>query len=1066
MKPIALLTGMWLLSTAAIPMSISATEIAPPQTQTNTITASGNVVDADGEPLVGATVREKNNPKNATLTDINGHYSLKVAPGAHLEISYIGFVTAKIQAAADIKTRLTEDQNNLEEVVVVGFGKQKKVNLTGSVSVADKKVLESRPVSNAAAALQGAVPGLNITQTQGDLETNPSINIRGNGTIGSGSSGSPLILIDGMEADINVINPQDIESISVLKDAAASSIYGSRAPFGVILITTKQGQEGKTSISYNNSFRFSNLINLAKSMDSYTFATYFNEAAANTPGAGAPFSNDQIQRIKDFRDGKITTTTVPNASGMWGDYYYSNDNIDWIDTVFKDTNFSQEHNLSITGGTKAVNYYASGNFTSQPGFVDWGHEGQKRYTLTGKFNAQIVSWLRMGYSSRWTRVDHERPSLLRNSDFYANLLRQGWPTLPLYDPNGYLFSAPSPVLGLATGGQSQKETDNYYHQLNALITPLEGWEINAEFNYHTLSQMTHWDIQKTYNHDVNGNPYEYNSSSHVHEDYYKENFFNVNVYSSYNWSIAEQNHFHVMAGFQTENMKQKAFGLQREGIILPALPEVDITSGKGPDGSDVTPSVNGSRNEWNNAGFFGRLNYNFADRYLLEANLRYDGTSRFRKNRRWIWLPSFSAGWNIARESFWEEIAQVCNTLKPRISYGVLGNQNISNWYQTYRTIGIGIANGSWLQNGVQTNTAGFPALVSEALTWEKVYNWNFGIDFGLFNNRLTGSAEYFIRDTKNMVGPAPELPATLGTSAPKTNNTELRSQGWDLEIAWNDYTSFGLTYGAKFVLSDDRRKITKYPNNPTNSLSTYITGQYLGQIWGYQTIGIAHSEQEMSEHLANVDQSALGSAWGAGDIMYRDINGDGRIDSGAYTINDHGDLSIIGNNTPRYRFSLDLTGQYKGFDLRVYFQGVMKRDYWQGGSYFFGVGDGLWHSTGLVQHLDYFRAEPYNDLPANIDSYYPRPVFDSAKNRQTQTRYLQDASYIRLKNLQIGYTIPKSITSKACIQKLRVYFSGENIWTGTHLSDLFDPETIGSGWGGLTYPLQRTYSFGLNITI
>lgn len=1029
--------------------------------------ATGTVTDQDGEPLIGAFVREKNNPANVAVTDIDGRYSIDVAKaGATLEITYVGYDAAQVKAGDSVMTVLNSATNALDEVVVVGFGTQKKVNLTGSVSVADKKALESRPVTTAAQALQGVVPGLNISQSQGDLETNPSINIRGTGTIGQGSSGSPLILIDGMEGDINIINPQDIESISVLKDAAASSIYGSRAPFGVILVTTKKGSEGKATINYNNSFRLSSLMNLAKSMDSYTFATYFNDAAYNSPGTGAPFSADQLQRIKDFRDGKITTTTIPNASGMWGDYYYSNDNVDWVDTMFKDSNFSQEHNLSISGGTENINYYMSGNFLSQPGMVDWGKEGLKRYALTGKFSTQLFSWLRVGYSGRWTRINHERPSLLRDSDFYANLLRQGWPTLPLYDPNGYLFSAPSPVLGIEQGGQSNKENDNYYHQLSAIITPLQGWQINLEFNYHTQSQMTHWDIQKTYNHDVEGRPYEYTSSSHVHEDYYKENFLNFNAFTSYDRTIAEKNMFHVMAGFQTENMKQTAFGLQRDGIMVPSLPQVDLTTGKGPDGSDITPSVNGSRNEWDNAGFFGRINYNYDGRYLVEGNIRYDGTSRFRQNRRWIWLPSASIGWNIARESFWSDYINACNQLKLRASYGILGNQNTTNWYQTYRVLGIGIGNGSWLQNGAMTNTVGFPGLVSEALTWEKVYSWNFGLDFGLFNNRLTGSLEYFIRNTKDMVGPAPELPATLGSSAPVTNNTELRSTGWDLEIAWNDRTSFGLNYGIRAVMSDYRRKITKYTNNPTNSLSNYITGEYLGQIWGYQTIGIAKTDEEMDNYLANVDQSAIGSNWAAGDIMYRDVNGDGKIDSGASTLADHGDLTVIGNNTPRYQFSLDLTGEYKGFDLRLYFQGVMKRDYWQGSNYFWGAHGDLWHSTGLIQHLDYFRPEPSNDLDENLDSYYPRPIFNSDKNKQTQTRYLQDASYIRLKNLQVGYTLPAKITRKASIQKLRMYFSGENLWTGTHLSKLFDPETIGSGWGGLTYPLQRTYSFGFSITL
>ncbi len=1050
---------------------------APAQAEQAVFTATGTVVDQTGEPVIGASVIEVGKTAGVS-TDIDGNFAIQVPQGAKLRISYVGCKTEEVTAGTNMNIVLQDDNKYLEEVVVVGFGTQKKVNLTGSVSVADSKALSERPVASAAAALQGVVPGLQITTANGSLETNPSINIRGTGTIGDGSSGAPLILIDGMEGDINTINPQDIESISVLKDAAAASIYGSRAPFGVILVTTKNGSDGHTTINYNNSFRFSNLINMAHTMDSYDFVTYFNYGCENTAGWGPNFSKEWVGRIMDYKLGKIDYNTIPNSSGHWSDYDAANDNVDWYDTVYKDHNFSQEHNLSISGGNEKTQYYFSANYLDQGGMIAWGDEGKKRYNLTGKFTAKLYDWVTFHYSSRWTRTDYTRPATLTDN-LYQVIGRQGWPLLPVYDPNGNFFDAPSPVNGLVNGGKDKTQTDDNYHQLSLVFNPLKGWDIHAEFNYHVKSKTRHWDSQYTYNYDVEGNPYIYNSSSNVHEDYYKENFWNLNLYTNYDWQIQEKNNFHVMLGFQTENMKQLQYGLQRNGILIPDLPEIDLTTGSSYYGDDITPSVNGSRYEWDTAGFFGRINYDYEGRYLVEANLRYDGTSRFRSDKRWIWLPSFSLGWNIAREKFWEDYTPVCNNLKLRASYGVLGNQNTTNWYQTYRVLSISMASGGWLQNGALTNTAGFPALISEALTWEKVYNWNFGLDWGFFNNRLTGSFEGFIRDTKNMIGPAPELPATLGTSVPKTNNTDLRTTGWDLEIAWNDRLPFGLGYGARFVLSDSRTKITNYPNNPSGELSTYITDCYTGEIWGYETLGIAKTDEEMNAYLAKVDQSALGSNWAAGDIMYVDLNNDGKIDNGSNTLSDHGDLKIIGNNTPRYQFSLDLTADYKGFDLRVFFQGVMKRDYWQGSSYFWGIENNFWWSQGLTEHLDYFRATDLNYLPddypdrdkytitANLDAYYPRPVFDGGtKNKQTQTRYLQDASYIRLKNLQVGYTLPASLTRKACLNKVRVYFSGENLWTGTHLSKLFDPETIGSGWGGCAYPLQRTYSFGINVTI
>lgn len=1079
-----LVAGMLTMSAAFLPLTIQAEAMPSPAAaaQNNVSQISGIVVDQNGEPLIGATVKVKGT-SNGASTDIDGKFTLRVQPGATLFVTYVGCEAKEVKATPDMRIVLTENSALLDEVVVVGFGTQKKINLTGSVSVADEKLLAERPVSTVGAALQGVVPGLNINIGSGSLETNPSMNIRGNGTIGDGSSGSPLVLIDGFEGDINLVNPQDIESISVLKDAASASIYGSRAPFGVILVTTKKGKEGKAVINYNNSFRFNNLMNKAKTMDSFSFVRFYNDGCMNTSGWGPHFSDEHIQRIIAFQNGELTTTIPvnPNNPSQWADgYAYGNDNIDWYDAIFKTGSFSHEHNLSVSGGTDKINYYVSGNFLGQDGNMRFGEDWAKRYTLTGKINAKLTKWMDLGFSTRWTRRDYNRPSSLTDG-LYSNLGRQGWPTLPLYDPNGYLYSSPSPALGLATAGNDRTQTDDNYNSINFIFYPLKGWDIHAELNYRVYSATRHWDTYYTYNHDVDGNPVVKDEASNVHEDYDKANHLTANIYSNYNWTLAEKNDFHVMLGFQTENYKQLKYGAQRDGMLVQGLPELDLTSGTSYYGDKVTPSVNGERNEWNTAGFFGRINYNYDSRYLVEFNLRYDGTSRFRSNRRWIWLPSASIGWNIANEKFWEDFTGVCNNLKLRASYGVLGNQNVNNWYQTYRTLGINIANGSWLQNGAKPNTVGFPGLVSQLLTWEKVYNWDLGLDWGFFNNRLTGSFDFYVRDTKNMVGPAPELPSILGTDVPKTNNANLRDTGWDLQIAWNDRLACGLSYGARFVLSDSRTKITKYPNNPTGNIDTYNAGRYINEIWGYETIGIAKTNEEMANHLAslpNGGQDAVGANFAAGDIMYADLNGDGKISAGARTINDHGDLKVIGNATPRFRFSLDLTAAWKGFDIRVFLQGVMKRDFfaskdtWNGASYFWGMSDDLWWSQGLTQHADYFRDEntwsvQQGYATVNTDSYYPRPVFSGGgKNRQVQSRYLQDASYIRLKNLQVGYTLPENLTRKIALQKVRIFFSGENLLTGTKLSKLFDPETVDSNFGGCTYPLSRTYSFGISVTL
>lgn len=886
---------------------------------------SGVIKDSTGEPVIGANVREKDNPTNGTITDLDGKFNLNVTNATKLEISFIGYKTVIVDAipGKPVNVTLEDDSEMLQEVVVVGFGTQKKVNLTGSVGVVTADELKERPVTNATQALQGVVPGLQITQTNGSLEDTPSINVRGTTTIGQGTSGSPLVLIDGMEGDLNTINPQDIANISVLKDAAASSIYGSRAPFGVILITTKSGsKEGKTSINYNNSFRWGTPINMNHLMNSVDFAGWMNDALTNG-GQAVQFDADRMADIVAYHnaspykpgqritsDGTIMSGISAGDNGYWLEAYANGiDDVDWYGEVYKKWTFSQEHNFSVSGGTNKLNYYASFNFLDQGGFMKYGEEGLKRYNGTAKISSQITDWLKFNYTMRFTRQDYKRPATLTSS-LYSDMARQGWPVLPLYDPNGYFYDAPSPVLGLAEGGVDKTQTDNSYHQIGLIFEPIKNWITHVDFNYHIKSANRHWDSQMRYNHDVNGNPYVYSNSSNVHEDYYKENYYNFNAYTEYTYNLNDAHNFHVMGGFQAENLKQTQFGLQRNGIMFSGKPEVDLTTGLDYWGNAVTPSTNGSRNEWATAGFFARINYDYQGKYLIEANVRADGTSRFRTGNQWKTFPSVSAGWNIARESFFEPINDLIGTLKIRASYGSLGNQNTTNWYQTFQTMTVGSSDGSWLMNGVKPNTATAPGLVSTTLTWETIESYNIGLDWGLLNNRLTGSFDYYIRNTKDMVGNAPELPAILGTAVPVTNNTDLRTSGWELSIGWNDRLDNGLNYSAKFNISDARTKITRYPNNPTNAISTYIEGRYINEIWGYETVGLAKTDAEMQAHLAtlpNGGQNALGSDWRAGDIMYADLNGDGKISGGAGTLNDTGDMKVIGNSTPRYLFGLDL---------------------------------------------------------------------------------------------------------------------------------------------------------------
>lgn len=1028
----------------------------------------GVVLDTNGEPIIGATIMEKGT-NNGTITDINGQFKLEVLTGSIIQVSYIGLANqeVKINNQTNISITMKEDSEMLDELVVVGFGTQKKVNLTGAVGTVDSEVLENRPVMTATQALQGVVPGLQITQNSGNMENRASINIRGIATIGEGSSGSPLVLIDGMEGDINTINPQDIDNISVLKDAASSSIYGSRAPFGVILITTKKGKTGKPVLNYNNSIRFNSPLLLPESVDSYTFALFMNDGCIN--GGITPFfSTEHLQRIKDYQNGVIKESIIPNPDNptKWGDgYVYGNDNVDWFDAIFRSQAFSHEHNLSLNGGTDSSRYYVSANYLDQDGFMEFNQDNYKRFASTVKLDIDITKWLKFGYNARFIREDFQRPSDLTGNLYYYLVIRS-WPTLPLYDPNGYLYDSPTVALGLRDGGRDKRITDNLYQQAHFTIEPIRNWRTFLDVNYKIEHSSRHWDYQKTYNHDVSGEPYPYRNSSHVHEDYSTSNFMNINVYTEYSKELKTGHYLKGMLGFQSELMKYKVFGLQSEGIILPSKPLVDLTTGLDAYGKEVKPSVNGSEQDWATAGFFGRVNYNYKERYLAELNLRYDGTSRFIEDQRWKLFTSFSLGWNLAKENFWKSIVEHVNMFKIRGSYGELGNQNTSNWYPTYQIMPISIASGTWIMNGSKPNISTAPQLVSSLMTWERINTWDIGLDFGILDNRLTGSIDYFMRKTLDMIGPAPELPGTLGTSVPVMNNTDLKSYGFDLSISWNDRLHSDLGYSIKFILSDAQTEITRYPNE-TGNLYIYRKGMKMGEIWGYQTIGIAKSNEEMDSHLASLPngaQDALGSKWEAGDIMFADLNKDGKIDSGANTLDNHGDLKIIGNSTPRFQFGLDFCMDYKGFDFRAFFQGVMKRDYFQNSTFFWGSGNGVYNSTCQSGHLDYFRNDFNHPLGLNLESYFPRPDFSSEKNHQVQTAYLQNAAYIRFKNLQLGYTFPQRFTEKFAISKLRAFISGENLWTVTSLFDNFDPETIDGGWGGNVYPLSKVFSLGVSI--
>ena len=1044
--------------------SLKTSDMALVAQQSGTI-VKGFVSDKMG-PIIGATVTVKGT-RNGTASGLDGDFKLSnIKKGDVLIISYIGYTTQEVKytgQALDIK--LNEDSHALSEVVVVGFGTQKKVNVTGAVSAITSDVLKSRPVQNVGQALQGVIPGLNfsVNTSGGELNNTMSVNVRGSGSIGDGSNSAPLILIDGMEGNMNAINPNDIDNISVLKDASSSSIYGSRAAFGVILITTKSGKAGRTSVNYSSDVRFVDALAIPKMMDSYTFAQYFNRASSND-GQMAVFDDNMMGRILAYQKGELLETTTPNEkNGLWNNYSGANANTNWFKEQYRDWVPSQEHRLSVNGGTDKLTYLISGSFLDQTGLVRHGGDKFQRYNLNGRINAKLSEKISLNYSTKWIREDYDRPSYLSGL-FYHNIARR-WPTCPVYDNNGYYMEGVE-IIQMRDGGRAKSQKDYSYNQMQIVIEPIKDWNIYLEGNMSTVVNYNHSDKLPVYAHNVKGEPYLMSwdggaaGASSVSESTGKENFYTANLYTNYSRLFKGGHYAKVTAGFNSELMKTRSISASKDGVISAEVPTLNTSS--------ENPSCSGGYAHWSTAGFFSRLNYNFNERYLLEANVRLDGTSRFVGDKRWGIFPSFSLGWNIAKEDFFKPLSDKISTLKLRASWGELGNTNTKKLYPFFLTMPFASNAGGWLVDGKKPNIASAPSIVNALMTWEEIRSWNVGLDWSAFNNRLTGSLDFFKRQTKDMIGPPPEVSNILGVKTediPRVNNADMESYGFDLELGWRDQIS-DLNYGLKLVLSDDKQKVTRYPNK-VGDVGQWYSGRMAGEIWGYETIGIAKSNQEMADHIATLPNGGqtIGKDWAAGDIMYKDLNGDGKIDAGSSTLSNPGDRKIIGNSSPRFKFGFTMDADWKGFDLKLFFQGVLKRDYLLGGPYFWGASGGMWQSAGFKEHFDFFRPEG-DPLGANLNAYYPRPLFVTGdKNQQGQTRYLQNAAYIRLKNIQLGYSLSQNVLSKVGLQSVRLYVSGDNLWTASQISGVFDPETIGGGWGdGKLYPLSKTISVGINV--
>lgn len=1026
---------------------------------------SGKVTDNRGEPVIGANIVEKGTT-NGTVTDLDGKFSLSVQPGAFLNISYIGYSqqTVRIGTQTLLSIVLAEDSEALDEVVVVGYGVQKKVNLTGAVGTASSKMLRNRSVANVGQALQGAIGNLNITPSSGQANSTPKFNIRGETSI---TGGEPLILVDNVPVtadEFSRINPQDIDNISVLKDASSAAIYGARASFGVILVTTKKGDDEKVRITYSGNVSVNNMPNLPELVtDPYTVANWKNIAGK---GWYTFFDDETLEYArKRSADPSLPAAYLSAAQPETWQYLGA---VNWFKAAFKKNSFLHSHNVSISGTTQKLSYYFSGEYYNNNGILKEGTDHYNRYNLRNKLEYKLTGWLELGTNLAYTYYSNDEPYNL--DYFFHNLNRTN--TLDLiHNPDGSWTDSGAGMMGrLAEGGRKVSKSGNFQGTFSAtlhLVKDVLTVKANATYRKKELKQHN-WDVPvkaksgpdtpetlTTYD-PFTAIPFsgKYNTT---------EEYTVYDVYADFRKTFRQKHTLTAVAGFNQEEYKYDYFGGWRDQLISNTLPSIQLATGE--------KSVEEKLESWALRGAFYRLNYTFGNKYMVETNGRYDGSSRFPRNDRFGFFPSVSAGWVVSEESFFEPLRKAVDFVKIRGSYGALGNQNVGayEYVANMAAAPVKVLLDGEIPVGVKA-----PGLVAPSLTWEKVKTVNGGIDLTLLSNRLSASFDIYRRDTEGMLTKGETLPNVLGTKVPKVNAANLRTRGWEMSVSWRDGFTLAekpFNYQAALILSDHRSVITKYAN-PTRSLTgydaselssrEYYEGETLGEIWGLTTLGFFQSQEEIDRHA---DQTTVMSypndrVTEPGDLKFADLNHDGYVNSGKWTVDDPGDYRVIGNTTPRYNYSFDLYADWNNFDFRAFFQGVGKRDWYPAANnhYFWGLYAMPWTNV-FKNHLDHWT-------PENRNALFPRPKSYIAWNQKElgapQTRYLQNAAYCRLKNLTFGYTIPKAWIEKARIENLRIYFSGENLVTLKHLPRHIDPE----GLDGSVYPYFRTFSFGINLTL
>ena len=1057
-------------------------------------TVEGAITDLNGEPVIGATVKEEDT-NNGVISDIDGKFSIKVHPGAHLNVSYVGMLTKTISVTGKsfLNITLTEDNKTLEEVVVVGYGTQKRVNLTGAISTVSSKDLIDRPASTATHMLQGKVPGLNITTSAGNPGNGASINIRGTNSI---NGGSPLVLIDGVEGDLYRVNPADIESISIIKDASSAAIYGARASFGVVLVTTKNGDEGKVRVSYNGRFGWTKPT---VSVD-YETRGYYSVLTANVfwnAYTGVNYMNytedDMLElwlrRNDKTEDPSRPWTVVKDRNGRPTYHYYAN--TDFWHHLFQENKPLMNHDISISGGTKKMKYFLSGGYNQEEGMIKKNTDKFNKTNFRSKISFDVNDYVNISNNTAFFHSKYTFPNGGGSNWYFDTSQTHGLACFPTQNPDGTSivshafngYRVMNGLLALRDKGKhtSGDRTDDFSTTTELTVTPIKGLELKGNFTYNVNNRriMNRY-VPTEYSQypgevEILDEPSLYMENRLKEETDY-EHYLATNLYATYSGSFLQKHNYKVTAGFNYETKYMKDTSSYGYNLMSETLNDFNLI-GEDSEG-ERRMEVKGGQNEYALAGYFGRINYDYAGKYLLELSGRYDGSSRFSSKDRWGFFPSASVGWRLSEESFMDPVKSWLSNLKFRYSYGNLGNQQVG-YYDYIRTVNINTQ--SYLFGGKLPSSASISAPVSGNLTWEVVEHHNLGLDASFLNNRLNFTGEYYIRNTKDMLTAGISLPAVYGTSSPKMNSADMQTKGYELSLGWQDMFKLAgkpFAYQINLTFNDYISKITKF-NNPEKAFAKkYYEGMRIGEIWGYHIDGMFATDEEAANYqvdqrrVNDIINSSSGSLKGlhAGDLRFADLDGDNIISTGEDTVDDPGDRRIIGNSEPRYQYGANMAFQWCGFDFSIFFQGIGRMDWYPASEaeLFWGPFNRPYATFLPKNFLEQCWSED------NPNAYFPRPrayvAFDNLGNQNRELtaandRYLQNIGYCRLKNLTIGYSLPKQWTQKIGIDLLRVYFSGENLayWSGLK-TDYIDPEQARRGGDLKVYPWQKTFTFGINV--